>query len=1540
MCIDKSPDPFLVLVDIACDILDIDLTSKWSFQSEMNGNEIDPARYASDPRPAYALRWLLKKLQSDEGPYRPHQTCKAWLLLRELLVRTPMAAVARLIKEHTLINSLRRTIEWLYGRCCRVAKSTQSPDDQLIDDIPGDLFDPMESSFIRPNESRKRKRDEDKSPPASPLYATKPYIFRRTCSLFTAVCGVFAQLDELASDECQKKGFVVEHLRFAMKSSLEEAAIILGKSLYITNQILRSAYQSSFKRTFYMNWAKSTETPHIMPLIDFWSSRHRGTEEISGDSCNRAFRTHCMLSCLQLLLTCREWSKHMVQDVEQKLEKLLILHVTLPFRTQSLASQRPHDSKVQEPPSSFKDNLISTLEQYTFPRPEEGVSDSLYETERSASKTRNHLIVSFISLLFRVANTSRPRKTPAQRRIEDQWLEKMFTCLTESAAVFLPHASSTEAHRDYVRSSKWMLQQCVEHEVKISLPTLKAILDQVSGLFSDNNGRIEWEVIRLCLQLDANICTFPASGASRDTEYGYQTPNKYLSILLSRITIASHQRSIEDNKNCGKQSQPLEIASQLFQAFSNARDLTGFLGHWRDQLEQGHKKKVRDDEPCIWEDDELSKFVSTLVGNSLTATQIEDVLATTIRKKPFKSTSDLVIIDCVVAGIVEENFTLLSTMIWDVFRVLTTLLEIPSDEGSNQRWRCWRALAVISNRWTSPHESAALKSDFCTLLERAHQLIENLPDWNSSKKVSDFTETLHASRFMLDSLNWRRGSPYGIRPALSQKTMSAVEKLLNVMDQFCNRIKYSFFDTAKAEEIRSKSPDVEFAVGSVESLYIKCMSYITSQPGLLCHFDEILQLRLIEQLYWCAVHQQRTTRSSMESSIDYGLPWETLTRCDTNDLGSDFSKHLRNFQVQRFLDASRFSDPKCWEIRAIDYAIAFKAIKNQSPRYLERRQRSSIANHILRIVMHINIPTFELLIDHLVILIKMLTIPNSEMVILSDTGKAVPHQEGSNELTLITLTRQLDGRVKWTTDDIQAVEVLQRLASAVMSYLFSTLDRSRSVECLGLLYEELAKLLEQKFNGSDTLTPARSAVIEVSLNAYSQHRHELPDPLIPVLETLDKSRLYHLEIILRSIENTNNEQLASPETRHHHGVNLELLVGYSDLLITHPQLSQFTYNMAHNYSYSRLTNVNENPEAHWFDADYCSRAYLKVRAARLELVLGLHDVSLHPSVNRAADLLENPLTKRQQERNYLSRNLQSTVSLLEPHRRKELIGALGTHEGKPITLSELHLLKMIAFSIGDQEMRELRPALSTVLIHLCTQLSASSEPRESLITMQCIHIFLQKHPRIISQENIDSLFTAITAKANRLETNRNDENSPTTYLGLCRLFSTVLNLHRSRIRYHILLLALQSLLRCLFAPYTISSPDVTQVLPSTLTTTHASAFSRLLTTLADPTVSSVARSKKNRSHHDLNDEVKKARSIAGQHLWILIAEYCAWQLKGRLTPEMKGVLETGLFAVLDVTEMKIMRTLNAWLEEDQREVWKVLYEDWKRARRKDTDSWL
>lgn len=183
--------------------------------------------------------------------------------------------------------------------------------------------------------------------------------------------------------------------------------------------------------------------------------------------------------------------------------------------------------------------------------------------------------------------------------------------------------------------------------------------------------------------------------------------------------------------------------------------------------------------------------------------------------------------------------------------------------------------------------------------------------------------------------------------------------------------------------------------------------------------------------------------------------------------------------------------------------------------------------------------------------------------------------------------------------------------------------------------------------------------------------------------------------------------------------------------------------------------------------------------------------------------------------------------------------------------------------------------------------------------------------------------------SNRLVGTNEEQSTGVAFSGLCRIFSMILVMHRVKLggRYHLVVPALQGLLRCLFVSYSSTSATFASgEHVSALGEAHAAVYARLLTTFCDPSVSAVTRPGK-ASRRGLMDETKKARRIAGQHFQYVVMEYCHCQLMGRLQPEVKAALAPGLYAIVDVMSHESMRTINEAMDSSCRSIFKALYEE-------------
>ena len=265
---------------------------------------------------------------------------------------------------------------------------------------------------------------------------------------------------------------------------------------------------------------------------------------------------------------------------------------------------------------------------------------------------------------------------------------------------------------------------------------------------------------------------------------------------------------------------------------------------------------------------------------------------------------------------------------------------------------------------------------------------------------------------------------------------------------------------------------------------------------------------------------------------------------------------------------------------------------------------------------------------------------------------------------------------------------------------------------------------------------------------------------------------------------------------------------------------------------------------------------------------------------------------------------------------------------------------------ADDRTEEVRAALSYTLnevVGSITSIQTKTSYRATLV----LDSMLRNNAWMITQWHIDSLLAAISIQTSPQATLSAKDNPRRVFSSLCQLFQSILTAHRSRIngRYHLVVDALHGLLCCLFHPYTSNHADAGIKQPpwlyladsensrNPLEEAHAKSFARLLTTICDPSPGTIRPPRGNRDvpRHDrqlLNDGIKKARAIAGQHLQYVMAEFCQLQLRGRLTPAMRSALNSGLYAMFNAMSVEIQRTANASLDEQGRAIFKAVYDDY------------
>src|ERR1700712_4069548 len=212
---------------------------------------------------------------------------------------------------------------------------------------------------------------------------------------------------------------------------------------------------------------------------------------------------------------------------------------------------------------------------------------------------------------------------------------------------------------------------------------------------------------------------------------------------------------------------------------------------------------------------------------------------------------------------------------------------------------------------------------------------------------------------------------------------------------------------------------------------------------------------------------------------------------------------------------------------------------------------------------------------------------------------------------------------------------------------------------------------------------------------------------------------------------------------------------------------------------------------------------------------------------------------------------------------------------------------------------------------------------------------------MISQFGIEKLVSTFTSIASTGSKGLPRSYSSSIYLRLCHTANTLIDRHRKQLggRFHILVPLLQSLLTCLFVPHTRAKLSASKTpaawlfsQPGVLTGEHGTAYTRILTTLTQPTVTSAAGARTtflSNKTPDLVDQTRMARQYAAQFVPYVLLQFCSMQLVGRLDNEVNQALKPGLWACIDAVPREALRGMSSGMGRDDREIWSALWADWR-----------
>lgn len=515
------------------------------------------------------------------------------------------------------------------------------------------------------------------------------------------------------------------------------------------------------------------------------------------------------------------------EEISKALKQLLVKNIILPARASYFAAQNRKNTEVEAGASLSVETLLAPLAKV-----------SNVKIRVASVRNVQDLSIPAIPLLFSVAVQSLPRNTPRERSLDDPWLRHLFSQLRN-----ISFSNTMLQHKQHISNLNWMLRGALKHRVRLDSTALEAILAQVMNVanedFNSPDAHTYWALINLCLQIDANV--FISSSSADHTRNDIPAPNRYLNFLLLQLSGGSWKSSPRSDPNY--HFKMMHVIQPLVQAYTNARDLTTFISHWREQIilcKQQQNTLAVDVSDCnsetLWEDEELILQVGRMVEASLTTAQITDLLRNISAKLPathaaiqcdFRSTADLVILESIIRGLSKESN--LDHLTGDAHSIYLSISSMLPGWARDHRWRLWRILSIFNERWSLPRHSEAAKQAERLAMIKAADSISYAISAGGEDVGTDFVTELHAFSFML-----KRG------PVRSVKSELDIHHISSVIQAILNSRK-SAFDHVRLKVDWSQTPPEFLAswnaqnatVKSVDELVIGCIAQILTSPAIL-----------------------------------------------------------------------------------------------------------------------------------------------------------------------------------------------------------------------------------------------------------------------------------------------------------------------------------------------------------------------------------------------------------------------------------------------------------------------------------------------------------------------------------------------------------------------------------------------------------------------------------------------------------------------------------------------------------------------------------
>lgn len=545
------------------------------------------------------------------------------------------------------------------------------------------------------------------------------------------------------------------------------------------------------------------------------------------------FSAHCMVPTLRFIGIYRvvPYSSSKKEEISKALEQLLVYHVISPVRDSYLAAKNLKKTEIEAESSLSVEALLAPLAKVS----NIGIGST------SVRNVQN-LSIPAIPLLFSVAVQSLPRNTPRQRSLDYPWLQYLFGQLGN-----ISYSNNMLQHKHHISNLNWMLREALNHRVRLDNTTLEAVLAQVMNIanedFNSPDASTCWTLINLCLQIDTNV--FISSSSADRSRNDIPVPNRYLDFLFLQLSSGSWNSSPKIDPNYTVKM--VKVIQPLAKAYTDTRDLTTFIAHWREQIILCKKQQntLAVDVPryrnsvTIWEDEELILLVGRMAEYSLTTAQINGLLQKISAKLPrtneaikwdSRLTADLVILESIISGLSRgSNLDHLTRDAHSIYLSISNAITGNPDWAGDDGWRLWRILSIFNERWSLPRHSEAAEQAQRLLMTQAADSISYAIRAGPKGVGRNFATELHAFSFMLKECSVRSGKSELDTHHIS----SSIQAILNSRQSAYDYMRLNVDWSRTPPEFSATWNAQNDTINSVDILVIGCIANILTSPAIL-----------------------------------------------------------------------------------------------------------------------------------------------------------------------------------------------------------------------------------------------------------------------------------------------------------------------------------------------------------------------------------------------------------------------------------------------------------------------------------------------------------------------------------------------------------------------------------------------------------------------------------------------------------------------------------------------------------------------------------